>query len=150
MYDVTPLYIYNYLKILTTHSNRLNCGQGTMGFLHSACWFVRYSVIMESRVIWDSPIPGMHPVVTVDVFFRRGDELITLPCSHEICFCKERLLQLPPGADPCTFLKHIWHFILKTAWCISFKKLKYAQLLKYSKYGECDYSKSLFLNSLEH
>lgn len=117
MYDVTPLYIYNDLKILTTHSNRLNCGQGTMGFLHSACWFVRYSVIMESRVIWDSPIPGMHPVVTVDVFFRRGDELITLPCSHEICFCKERLLQLPPGADPCTFLKQ-QHMTFHTENCL--------------------------------
>lgn len=89
---------------LTTHSKRLNCGQGTIGFLHSACWFVRYSVIMESRVIWDSPIPGMHPVVTVEEFFRSGDELITLHWSHEICFCKERQLVLPV-ADPCTFLK---------------------------------------------
>lgn len=57
---------------------------------------------MESRVIWDSPIPGMHPVVTVEEFFRSGEELITLHWSHEICFCKERLLLLPV-ADPCTF-----------------------------------------------
>jgi len=112
----------NDLTVLTTHSKRLNCGQGTMGFLQSACWFVRYSVIMESRVTWDSPIPGVHPVVTVEVFFRRGDELITLPCSHEICFCKERLLLLlllllpPPGEDPCTFLKQN-HVIFHTRNC---------------------------------
>lgn len=92
------------LEELATYSKRLNCGQGTIGFLQSACWFVRYSVIMESRVIWDSPIPGMHPVVTVEEFFRSGEELITLQWSYEICFCKERLLLLPV-ADPCTFLK---------------------------------------------
>lgn len=100
---VSEYHIDNF-TMLSTHSKRLNCGQGTMGFLHSACWFVRYSVIIESRVTWDSPIPGIHPVVTVEVFFKSGEELTTQPCSHEICFCKERLLQLPP-ADPGTLLK---------------------------------------------
>jgi hypothetical protein len=80
---------------------------------------------MESRVIWDSPIPGMHPVVAVDVLFRRGDELITLPCSHEICFCRERLLQLPPGADPCTLLKqHHTAFHIDSCLIYLFSRLK--------------------------
>jgi hypothetical protein len=46
---VSEYHIDNF-TMLSTHSKRLNCGQGTMGFLHSACWFVRYSVIIESRV----------------------------------------------------------------------------------------------------
>jgi hypothetical protein len=52
----------------------------------------------------------MHPVVAVEELFRSGNELTTLHWSHEICFCKERLLLLLllvllPVTDPCTFLK---------------------------------------------
>lgn len=46
----TILFVY-------THTNRLNCGQVTMGFLHSACWLVRYSVMIESSVTWHSLSP---------------------------------------------------------------------------------------------
>jgi hypothetical protein len=149
---VSKLYTDNF-TVPNTHSKRLNCGQGTMGFLQSACWFVRYSVIIESRVTWDSTIPGMHPVVTVEVFFKRGDELITQPCSHEICFCKERLLQVPPEAGPCTFLKQ--KTILKTAMLssqpIPSQTKTNAEFLKIIEMRMYDnYSNSRFLNSSVH
>ena len=32
----------------------MNCGHVTIGFLQSACWFVKYSVMTESKVTWHS------------------------------------------------------------------------------------------------
>jgi hypothetical protein len=71
----------------------------------------------------------MNPVAAADVFFRRGDELIILPCSHEICFCNERLLQLAPGADPCAFLKQ-HHMAFHTENCLIhfFSRLKVCRM----------------------
>ena len=57
------------------YSNKLNCGHVTIGFLHKACWFVKYSVIIESKVTLctlEDATPTLLP-----------------PGSLDICFCND-------------------------------------------------------------
>lgn len=65
-----------YNNLMDIYSKRLNCGHVTMGFLHNACWFVKYSVIIESSVMvdgFDVATPGPPPP----------------PGSLDICFCSD-------------------------------------------------------------
>lgn len=57
---------------LETYTNRLNWGHVAIGFLQSACWLVRYSVIMESSVIRGWSMVEVDSVVGVLDSFISG------------------------------------------------------------------------------
>ena len=70
-----------------------------MGFLHRACWFVKYSVMIESNVTvakFEVATPGPPP-----------------PGSLDICFCKDLLVDCNCARD--------WQFVeLVGNCCLSF------------------------------
>lgn len=75
-------------------TKRSNCGHVDIGLLHSACWFVRYSVtiVVSVTLLWE--LGGGSVIVRELQRWVGGASLITVSVAEDICFCKERCEEL--------------------------------------------------------
>lgn len=88
-----------------TYTNKLNCGHVAMGFLHKACWLVRYSVMIESKVTLGWSEEGqMSSWRALCPSQMCGSKLI--------CFCRRELGVGVVGKVGCFLEMKNLHFLL--------------------------------------
>jgi hypothetical protein len=55
-------------KYLNTYTNKLNWGHVTIGCLHEACWLVKYSVTIDSKLTFELVLLSASDVISWSIF----------------------------------------------------------------------------------